>query len=250
MLTLREQTLLTRLGLTCLVAVFGIGLAAAGAHMWFKYQNRDERPGLTIDDVKAQYSGLHAPSPLLTSLQSGHPESLAADDRATLTAWLSGTRIAEDYESLDLGASSPAEIIATSCLACHAGQSTAPRNALPALNTAELVKKQAVTRKINPAPVNVKANSTHAHAPAMATMSVAIAALLLLTRTSRGFAGLLIAATGFGLLADIAGWWLSEYSDRWAYVIVAGGLAYNLATAFSLLLIFADLWRPGRRSAR
>ena len=247
---LKQLNILWRLGITALLAVFAIGLAAATAHLWYKYENRDERPGLTIDDVKAQYAGLKAPSALLASIQVNHPPELKQPQRDALIKWLTSAKIAEQYDSTDFGPESPSEIIAGNCLSCHgraAKGDTQPIGKPLALDYWDDVKKVAISRQINPAPTNIKANSTHAHAPSMATMSVALALLLAMTRWWRVLTGLLVAATGVGLLADIAGWWLASESANFAYMIVAGGATYSIATALQLLLIFADLWLPGGR---
>jgi len=246
---LRQLGFLWRLGLSALILVFFIGFFASAAHMWFKYENRDERPGLTLDDVKAQYSGLETVSPLLTSLRGGHPETLKGPDRETLIKWLTGDKVAENYDSIDIGSAAPSEIIASSCLQCHSRKATTadPNAKAIVLDYADDIKKLSVTRKINAAPIKIKANSTHAHAPAMATMSVVIGLLVLCTRWWRWIGGLLMAAVGIGLLADIGSWWLSEYSDRWAIAIVVGGMVYNVATTLQLLLVLADLWLPGGR---
>ena len=243
---LKQLGFFWRLGLSALILVFFIGFSASAAHMWFKYENRDERPGLTLDDVKAQYAGLEAPSPLLTSLKSGHPETLKQPDRDSLIKWLTGDKVAENYDSIDLG-TSPSEIINASCLNCHGRKATTtdPKAKAISLDYWDDVKKIAVSRKINAAPINIKANSTHAHAPSMATMSVAIGILALCTRWWRWLNGLIFALIGIGLLTDISSWWLSEYSDRWALAIVVGGMVYNVGTVLQLLMILADLWLPG-----
>lgn len=243
---LKQLGFFWRLGLSALILVFFIGFSASGAHMWFKYENRDERPGLTLDDVKAQYAGLEAPSVLLTSLKSGHPETLKQPDRESLIKWLTGDRVAENYDSIDLG-TSPSEIIGASCLSCHGRKAASadPKAKAVVLDYWDDVKKIAVSRKINAAPIKIKANSTHVHAPSMATMSVAIGILAVCTRWWRWLNGLIFAFIGIGLLTDISAWWLTEYSDRWAIAIVVGGMVYNVGTVLQLLMILADLWLPG-----
>jgi len=245
---LKQLGFFWRFGLSALVLVFFIGFSASALHMWFKYENRDERPGLTLDDIKAQYSGLEAPSLLLSSLRSGHPETLKQPDREALITWLSNDKVAENYDSIDSGIS-PSEIIGASCLNCHGRKATTadPKAKALVLDYWDDVKKVAVSRKINKAPTNIKANTTHVHAPAMATMSVAIGILAVCTRWWRWLSGLIFAVLSFGLLLDIGAWWLTEYSDRWALAIVVGGMMYNVGTTLQLLMILADLWLPGGR---
>lgn len=246
---LKQLGLLWRFGLTCLLLVLSGGLIASAVHLVWHYENRDERPGLTVDDIKAQYAGLNAPAPMLVSLNQGHPETLKPADREALVKWLKTDKVAEMYDSLDLGTASPSEIIAASCLQCHSRKATgadAKARAL-VLDYYDDVKKVAFGRTINPTPNKIKVISTHTHAPAMAGISFTLAILLAFTRWPRFLAGFLLSVAGLGLAVDIACWWLAPYNPNLAYAIVGGGIAYNAATGLQILLTFADLWLPGGR---
>jgi hypothetical protein len=247
---LRSLPLAVRLGLSGLVLTLLIGMAASAAHLYMHTQNRDESAGLTIDDVKAAYHGLDKPSPLVTALERGHPEmGLGTDDRATLLKWLKSGRIAEDYDSIDLGASTPNEIVSGSCLSCHSASSTGPTASPLRLDSAEAIRRLAFPKKVNRTPVGVAAMSTHTHALSLGALSLTILAALWLTRLPRGLTSILVALNGLSLFADIAAWWLAREHEGFVYLITAAGAVYNVTTILVILLVLADLWWPRRLAA-
>lgn len=247
---LRDLSTSVRLGLTGLMAVMLMGLAASAAHLFWHYEKRDEQAGFSIDDVRSAYRGINSPSRLHESLMSGHPEELPKDARQTLIKWLEGSKVSEDYDSLDLGAAAPAELIAKHCASCHSRKADKadPRaRALP-LEFWDDVKKVAFARKIEPVPDKIKAMSTHAHALSLATLSLVVSFMACATRLPRGLIGILVGLTGLALMADIGSWWLAKQADVFVYVIVGAGGVYNGGTALLVVLITLDMWLPKGRA--
>lgn len=244
---LRDLGLGTRLGLSFLVLTLLGGLAASAQHLVWHHQKRDERPEMSIDDIFGAYHGIKTTAPLVSVLKRGHPEALPADQRKLLQDWLGGTRISEDYDNIDLGASAPSDVIATNCLSCHSRQSAdAAAKAIP-LEFFDDVKKLAFSRDVSPTDVKVLAASTHTHAISLGMLSIVTGALLLGTRLPRAVVGLAIALIGTALFADLASWWLARERPVFVYVIAGAGLAYTVTSAAALAAVFVDLWWPRRR---
>lgn len=247
-LRLRDLGLGSRVGLSALVLAFGIGLAASAWHLQDHHQNRDEQPGVSLEDLEGAYHGVNTTAPLVSALERGHPEALPAQDREFLLKWLRSGRIVEDYDNIDLGDSAPDALIRANCLQCHARNASAGDGigARVPLEYFDDVRKLAFSKSVAPVPVRVLAASTHAHALSLAAMSVVIGFLLLATRWPAFLRNGLFALAGLGLVGDLAGWWLARGSAAWVPMIVASGATYALATAFSLALVFLELWLPRR----
>jgi len=245
---LRDLSFLARLGVLATLAVLVGGTAASGAYLYMHHEMRDERPGLTIDDVKGQYHGVVSPSLLLEALRDGHPETLAAADRTKLIGWLTGDRIAQLYDDLDLGDDAPAELIADSCLSCHArnaqGPDTYPR--LP-LEYWDDIRPYAFSKNIQPISIEILAASTHTHALGLAALTLALMAFAWCSSWPRVLISVLLAITGVGLMVDIGSWWLTRWNDTFAYAIVAGGVAYSAGVTLLSLLIALDLLLPRKK---
>lgn len=244
-LRLRDLPLLGRFGVACAVLVLLGGLGASGAYLYMHQEERDERAGWSIDDVKGHYHGLVTRAPLTVALESGHPEDLPNADREALLTWLAGDRLSLDFDNLDLGDAAPAEIMAVSCLDCHARSATGPE-AMPemSLELWDDVYALAQSRDIKPVSTEILAASTHTHALSLATLTLVLALLCALTAWPRWLVGGVTALSGLGLLIDISSWWLTRWNDSFAWAIVGGGFVYNVTVLVLGLMVLGELVRP------
>lgn len=248
---LRELGFAARLGVACLVLVILGGLAAASAQIYFHHSKKDEKPGLSVDDIKGAYHGVNVASPLIAALERVHPPELGKDKRATLLKWLNSGRINEDYDNLDLGDAAPVEILSKNCLSCHARKS-ADKN--PIARTVPLdyfddIKKIAYNKELNPVPIEILVVSSHTHTLTLAPLGLVACGLVWLTGRSRRFAGACVAMIGVGLLADMSGQWLARVHEAFVYLLIGGGAAYMVGMVTALLATLADLARPGSGNA-
>jgi hypothetical protein len=233
-----------RLGLTGVVLTMLVGLASALVHLRTAHERRDEEPGLSLDDLRAAYSGIHAPSRLAVALESGHPATLAASERARLVVWLKSSRVSEDFDDPDKGNSSPAEIVQKNCLACHARKSTEGNGVgqrLPLEYWAD-VKKLAFARELEPTPLDIVITSAHTHALSMALVSLAAILLAGMTRWSARWWGPLACVGGLALSADIASWFLARESSAFVLVIATAGGLWFLSTTIAFVLALLEMW--------
>lgn len=246
---IRDLGFLPRLGLTALVLTLVGGTAASGYFLYLMQENRDERSGLTINDVKAHYHGVTRTSDLQAALDRGHPENLSAEVRAALKAWLAQSpdemaRAYNDPDALDL---TPMELLERNCVSCHAPGSTA-EGAHPAVNlrAAEFgaIRPLTVSREIKPVDMRILALSTHVHAMSLALVGMVMGGLMLATRMPRLLTHPVACVIGLGLLADIGGWWLARDNVQFAMMIVAGGAAFSAGITLAGVMVVLDCWLP------
>ena len=248
-LMLRSLPVSFRLGIAALVVTLLGGYIVSGLHLRWHYDNRDEVPGLTMDDIMGAYHGVQTPSPLIEALETGHPENLPEGERSALLDWLASDRMSADYDNLDLGEYAPSEIIAVSCLDCHtrtaSGQDARPQTPLEYWDD---IRKLADSKDIQPAGTNIVAMSQHAHAPTMAIILIVLGLLGVLTRFSNRAIGLILLASGVGLLVDMAGWWITREVAGFAYAIVVGGGFYAIGTTLIGVMIILDCVLPSKKA--
>lgn len=240
-----------RLGILAITAVLGGGLLSSGWYLYTHYEKRDEKPGLTIDDIKAAYHGLETQAPLKTALERGHPEGLPEESRKVLLSWLESGQVFENYDNIDFADVTPKEILTSSCVSCHARSPKDAKGAYAALplESWDDVKTVSGSKKLNPYPLNILALSTHTHALAIGTMAAVIVLMTGMTRWPRGLVGLLAFVAGIGLFIDIGSWWVTrQYVDA-AWGIVAGGAMFNIASGLMLVMIALECLRPAPRAA-
>ena len=247
---LRDFGFGVRLGLTLLCLVILGGSAVSGWYLRTHHDNRDERAGFNLDDIRAHYHGIKTQAPLLGALQRGHPEDLADAPRQALIGWLEGDRVRENYDNFDLGENMPEEIIASSCVSCHDSGATGP-DAYPQLSLRyhDDVMANAVSREVNPVDEKVLLASLHAHSLALGTLCLVAVLLLALSRAPRPLAGLIATLIGVGLLADLGSWIPARDNEAFVYAIVGGGFIFYSGLTLSLLIVMADLWLPRSRPA-
>lgn len=247
---LRSLPFLFRMGICTLVITLLGGYIVSGIHLRWHYDNRDGDDGLTMNDIIGAYHGVQTPSPLISALESGHPESIEDDERSTLLDWLRGDRVSTDYDNLDLGDLAPSEIIAVSCLDCHSRSASGP-DSFPSVSLEywDDIDKIAHTKDIQPSPVEITAMSQHVHAPMMAIVMLVLAACCAMTRYSLRLIGLIVFITGFGLMIDMAGWWIARDVASFAYAIVIGGSLYAIGTTLTCCLILLDCVLPASKKA-
>jgi hypothetical protein len=242
---LRELGLIGRLGILCLLIVFGGGLITSAMHMYFKHHKRDDQPKLTVTDVKGVYHGVRSEPLLKSALDRKHPETLKAGEIEVLRKWLESGRIIEDYENIDLGDATPKEIM-SSCVSCHAPEAAAtqPAAAKIPLRSLDDMKAVAFSREVQPNDIKILAASTHAHALALASMSVCIGLLCTMTSWRRRTVELCWLVMGLGLIGDIGSWWIARQMEAAVYVIIGAGALYNGGVGIILLMLAFELLRP------
>lgn len=248
---LRFTPLLFRLGVAMLVVTLLGGYIVSGLHLQWHYENRDEVPGLSMNDIIGAYHGVQSPSPLVEALESGHPETLSDGERDALLAWLNGGKLSSDYDNLDLGEDAPAEIIAVNCLDCHTRGATGENTmASVPLEYFDEIERIAHSKDIQPAGANIVAMSQHAHAPTMAVILLVVGTLTLMTRFTARFVGFVLFVAALGLLVDMGGWWITREVAWFAHAVVIGGIAYAVGTSLLGALIVLDCVLPaGKRTA-
>lgn len=237
-----------RLGLACLVLVLLGGLCVSASHLWLHHENRDGRPGLTLDDLTGVYHGISAKAPLRLSLERGHPQDLSAVDRDALQAWLAGPDLAQAYDDTKAGERAPAEILDRRCLSCHAraakdGDGIGKKVPLEYWDD---VRAQAQSREVEPNAVGIVIASAHTHALAMGSLSVVAVLLALCTRWSRKVMGVLALGSGVGLLCDLSCWLPARSVALLVPVLAVSGAVWMVSTAALLVATLLELLLPGK----
>ncbi len=235
-----------RAGLTALILVMGGGMVTAMLHLVAHHENRDEQPGVSVDDLVGAYHGVSVRAPLLTALDRQHPDGFAPADRDVLLKWLNGKKVSEGYDDPDQGTKTPGEIIAKSCVSCHGRRSTDPSHVgerIP-LEFWEDVKKVAFSRQIDAVPAKILVSSAHTHALALAPLTVVMLALLWFTRWPARLRSALALLGGVGLLLDFASWWLTRLNASFVFLLIGAGGTWAAVIGLAGALVVLDLWLP------
>lgn len=241
---LRRMGLSLRLAATCLIIILGGGYAAAVQHMFDHYENKDERPGMSMDDVTGSFHGVYSEASMIVAINDSMREYLSDDEHSALLDWLQDSRISEDYDNLDLGENAPADIIDRNCLNCHSrnAEEGGDIGARAPLEYWDDIKPLAYSKQLDPVPLTILTMSTHTHALGMATVTALTALLFLGTGWSCRWRNRIIALTFLALLADLGSWWLARWSEPFCTVLVVAGGVYGGLLVLQLVGTFIDIW--------
>jgi hypothetical protein len=239
-----------RLSVTCLILVLAGGYLTSALHLWHHYENKDEQPGLTMDDLIGSFHGMNQPARLLTAVQGTMRQYLPDEEEyQSIIQWLESDRISEDYDSLELGDFAPAEILAIRCLNCHSRESVeatgADADKVIPLEYWDDVKQVAFPKNLDPVPIPILITSTHTHALTMPVVAVVTALLFLATAWPRSLRRFVVFLFFFALLLDVGSWWLARVWAPACYLIVLGGGLFGALAGLQLLGAFLDTWLGG-----
>lgn len=245
---LRALPATARLGLTAIVAGLALGLWASLEHLEDHHQGRDGEPGVSLDDLTGAYHGLDRPAALLVALERGHPPELPESERKVLVDWLTGGKVSEQYDDLELGDFSPAEVIGRGCLDCHSRQSEVAAAAAVPLEYWDDVSRVAFSRSLEATPRAILVTSLHTHATSLAMLSLVVLALLWGTRWGSGPCGALVGVCGLALAVDLASQMHARDHEGLVLGVAVGGALWGLSIALALALVVLDLWLPSKES--
>lgn len=251
--------------LTAFVAIIGVGYITAVLNIRYSHAMADGVEGLSLDDVRAVYSGLTVdrsapmPSRMLTMIQTSMREYIGTEaEFDILAAWLEagGTQAGLDDGE---GKRTPRRIIMRRCLECHAQNmgkkiaQTAPFAPDDFDVDYSMIAKfsspgEPTTGDAVRLPPQLQVPRlilvSHIHMLAIPVFALIVGVLFAMTRLPPGPRSLLTPIPMITLMFDFAGWWLARQADVFVYVIVTAGGLFGLVFGVQLIVIIVDLWRP------
>ena len=247
-----------RLSLAVLILVLLGGELASVMHLMEHHGKRDGQEGLTLVDIEGTYHGVRTEAPLRVALESGHPaelegrEALPQADLDALLSWLDEepTKLAQQWDNLDLGDAMPADLLDMHCADCHARTAGEDLRAEPYLEYLDDVTAVATSKEILPNDMEILLASTHTHALSMGLIAIVVIVMAYCTGWWSGLIGFLSLLCALGLAVDLAGWWLARESASWIFaLVVAGGVHIGSLCLLMAAILGELLLRPGYRAA-
>jgi len=249
MLQLRRMPFALSLAVTFLIVILGGGYLAAVVHMVHHYENKDEKEGLTLDDLECSFHGMHQEAILIGALKGSMRENVSDEEFAVLLEWLEGDKISETYDAEvydDEGNMMPvpADIIYDNCRRCHgrsAKEGDGINETVP-LEYWDEVKQFAFSKDFDPVPLEILYATTHTHALSMAMITVVSSLLLLASGWPRRLRDFIVLLTFAALLVDLGSWWLAREWAAFCPVIAVSGGIYGGLLSIQLIAAFLDIW--------
>lgn len=260
-----------RVMLTAFLAIVATGYLIGVWNIHLRHQMADGVEGLSLDDVRAVYSGMtvssDAPSPsrMLTMIQTTMGEYVQSEgDFRVLESWLKRGGRRDELEAGE-GERSPRAVLRT-CLRCHAadsGEDIAGHAPFGPddwdVDFAMLSKFLSPTEGAGDGPTRWTPPQyqvprlvlvSHVHMLSIPMFTLAVGLLFMMTRLPAGPRAVLTPLPMLALAVDLGGWWMARASGMFVYAIAGAGAVFGLAFGLQVLAVAVDLWRPERGSGR
>ncbi|MHB0955427.1 MAG: hypothetical protein ACYC6N_14235 [Pirellulaceae bacterium] len=279
---LARLSLAAKLMITLLLLIIGPGYLFGMANIFFKHQNADGEPGLTIDDLRATFHGLTKTfqpedkkivnSLMLKQVRPGGDMREYLDQGGEpavrgLITWLENS--AKEDEFAKPGLANPADpsaqqIIKAHCVECHNADGgdmedvpyAATAESEPEYTLVMVTAKPEITIEpsglqtlvIKPASDARLVHVTHAHVMTVPIFIFIVGVLFLMTGIPQSIKLLLGPLPLLAVLLDISSWWIARYVEPFIFVIAATGAVLGATYALQIVCVLGSMWF-GRRTA-
>jgi hypothetical protein len=228
---LKSIPMYSKIGISILLVVAGVGYLLGFANIVVSYAPIDEKPGMSIEDIRIAFYGAREKTKLEKSIDGTMKEYFT--DRAgyqTTKEWIAAGASEDGFPRIK-------EIFDVSCNTCHSADAqVAGVVTVEYEDVAEYLKQD--TGKSISRLVSISHSHVHGTFPVM----FALIFIFSFTLYKDWIKTVVIAFSAVAILADVGAWWLAKLSGALAPVVILGGLALALANAALILLPLYELW--------
>jgi hypothetical protein len=260
-----------RVMLSAFLLMIGVGYLFALANIYHQHQMADGRAGLSLDDLRASYSGLTVertqdtviPSRMLTMLRTSMREYVSDDDDFdVLETWLlaggseAGLTAGEKRQT-------PNRMLILNCLRCHAQSANTEISRKAPFGPDEFTVDYEMIRPLVATETSTGSDKvsvppqlsvprlvlvTHAHMLAIPLFTLIVGGLFGCSRFPRRARNWLTPLPMIVLIFDFCGWWLARVFPASIYLIAGAGAVFGATFGLQLIVVLTDLWRRETRS--
>jgi len=227
---LQKIPMIFKLGLTAFLLIAGIGYLLGFANIWLTYSPVDQKPGLSIADIRVAFYGDRGLTKLEKSIDGGMKQYLASDaDGAKIKDWIKAGATESAFADI--------KTVFATCDACHskdaktAGVVTEDFQGVSALVVQD-------TGKSIPRLVSI----SHTHVLATLPVIFLLCLVFSFSLFSEAFKGTVIVFSFASIVIDIGTWWLAKASGVLAVLVLIGGICLAISFLALIVLSLYDIW--------
>ncbi len=233
---LRSVPTSSKVALTVLLCVAGIGYLMGFANIYVSYSPTDQQPGLSVADIRLSFYGSRGATRLEKSVGGSMRQYLASEtDYATVTTWLRGGAGRGDFETV------VKPIFDVSCTLCHSAEAR-----IADVVTASYDDVVPLLAQDTGKPVSRLIGLSHTHLLATLPVIFILCLIFSFTRFGEKVKVPVMAFSTLAILFDVSSWWLAKLSGVLAPLVLLGGISLALSFAALILLSLYDLWLARR----
>jgi len=197
---------------TVFLLTIGMGYIAALANLYYTHQGRDNKAGLSINDVIVYYHGSSAQTRLGTAITGiMEPNLTIKSDKDVILKWIQAGADEPEYKE------KIAQILNRDCVTCH---TPSVNPSLPDLNNYAGVSQVAHAGGATTASL---IRVSHIHLFGIAFILFFVGKIFLLCDINVHVKRIAVIIPFAAMLLDVLSWFITQSLPSFAYVVVASG---------------------------
>jgi len=219
-----------KLGLTAFLVIAGIGYLLGFANIYLTYSPVDQKPGLSITDIRIAFYGQAGTTKLESALAGSMKQYLASDaDGKKITEWIRAGTKESDFAGVKKAF--------TSCDACHSREAK-----VADVVTEDYAGASALVVRDSGKSIPRLVALSHTHVLATLPVIFLLCLVFSFSRFPDAFKGVVILFSFASIVADIGSWWLAKASGALAILVLLGGICLAISFLALILLSLYDIW--------
>jgi len=229
--------LASKLALTVLLAVAGIGYLLGFANIYLTYSPVDQKPGMSLQDIRLSFYGARGTSKLEKSVDGSMRQYFGSDvDYQATKQWLAGGATERGFQQIQ-------PIFEASCGSCHSAEA-----AVAGVVTVDYASLAPLLQQDTGKSVPRLVGISHTHVLATLSVIFLLVFIFSFTRYPQALKGLVMVFSSLAILLDVGSWWLAKLSPALAVLVLLGGLSLAVSFLALIALSLVDLWFGRRES--
>lgn len=217
---------------TLFLCCIGIGYIFAMMHIYYSHHGRDGNPGLSVEDIRIAYYGLHQQTRLGAAINGAMGANLhRPEQKQIIIDWLEHGSKRKEFES------NVKPILESNCIICHSPQ--AGMGLVP-LDSYEKVVELTVTD--TGASTQSLIRVSHIHLFGIAFILFLVGRIFILTELPVLLKRVAIAIPFLAMLLDILSWYATKIFPQFAWVVVISGALMGLSFLLQIVISVYQMW--------
>ena len=229
--------LVSKLTITALLAVAGVGYLLGFLNIYLSYSPVDQKPGMSLQDISMSFYGTRGGTKLEKSIDGSMKQYFSSDaDYLAVKGWLAAGAAEGGFEQVK-------PIFDSSCSTCHSKDAAVAGAVTETYADLAPLLKQDTGKS-----VSRLVSLSHTHVLATLPVIFLLVFIFSFTRYPAVLKGVVMVFSSLAILFDVGSWWLAKLSPAAAVLVILGGVSLAVSFLALIALSFIELWFGKRES--
>lgn len=229
---LRTMPIQTKITISLFLILCGIGYLLGFANIYMTYSQVDEKPGLSLEDIKLTYYGARDKSTLEKAIDGSMKQYFTNDTEYSIVKdWVLDGASEKEWDS------EIKQIFDASCNTCHSAET-----ALADIVTVDYTDITPLLGANSGKSWSRIVSVSHTHVLATAPLIFLLVLVLSFTSFPNIIKNIVSIFAFSAVFIDIGSWTLAKLSPFFSIFVMIGGMSLGLAFGLLVVLPLYDLW--------